>query len=192
MTTIGHERYPFSITALSEAKHPVPLTVGTNLSLYLHDPRTTRNLSGGGARLEMVGAGFPSPPRRPLTSSFQTLLNPDPIPHYAHLYQPGPLSILHLSSSGADWDGNGDIYVAGRFSSILNYDRRYFPKLRGTMHSGARLCSMASLPHPFASMEKDLARRGELSGTCSNICAQCFTACGSHTTRWTMLTEVYS
>jgi hypothetical protein len=68
-----------------------------------------------------------------------------------------------MSSSGEDWDGNGDIYVAGRFPSILNYDRRYFPKLRGTIHSGARLCSMASIPHPFANLENDLARRGELS-----------------------------
>jgi len=91
------------------------------------------------------------------------LLNPESSPNYAPLYQPGPLSILHLSSSGDDWDGNGDIYVAGRFPSILNYDRRYFPKLRGTIHSGARLCSMAALSHPFASLEKDLARRGELS-----------------------------
>jgi hypothetical protein len=81
----------------------------------------------------------------------------------AHLHQPGPLSILHLPSSGDNWDGNGDIYVAGRFASILNYDRRFFPRLRGTIHSGARLCSMASLPYPFASMEKSLARRGELS-----------------------------
>lgn len=60
-------------------------------------------------------------------------------------------------------DGSGDIYVAGRFSNILNYDRRFFPKLRGTIFSGARLCSMAFLDYPFASMEKDLARRGELS-----------------------------
>ncbi len=90
-------------------------------------------------------------------------MNPDPSPLYAHLHHPGPLSILHLPSSSDEWDGNGDIYVAGRFPSILNYDRRYFPKLRGTIHSGARLCSMASLPYPFASMEKDLARRGELS-----------------------------
>jgi len=95
--------------------------------------------------------------------NFRSLLNPAPSPDYAHLYQPGPLSILHLPSSGDEWDGNGDIYVAGRFPSILNYDRRFFPRLRGTIHSGARLCSMASLPYPFASMEKGLARRGELS-----------------------------
>lgn len=64
---------------------------------------------------------------------------------------------------GNDSSSSSEIYVAGRFPSILNYERRSFPKLRGTIHSGARLCSMTSLPHPFAFREKDLARRGELS-----------------------------
>jgi hypothetical protein len=113
-------------------------------------------------RLDSYDASF----RRPKQSGsldFRSLLNPEPSPLYTHLHHPGPLSILHLPSSGNDWDGNGDIYVAGRFSNILNYDRRFFPKLRGTIHSGARLCSLTSLPYRFASMEKDLARRGELS-----------------------------
>jgi hypothetical protein len=163
LSTISHDRFPFSITALSEAKHPTPLTVGTNLSLYLHDSRE-RRLSGtaGSDRLDSYESGFGSL-KSPKSLDCRSLLDPEPSPIYAHLYHPGPLSILHLPSSGNEWDGNGDIYVAGRFPSILNYDRRYFPKLRGTIHSGARLCSMASLPYPFASMEKDLARRGELS-----------------------------
>lgn len=164
LTAVSRETFPFTVTALSEAKYPVPLTVGTNLSLYLHDPRTRRssgNSSGESARLDSYAAGFGSFSG---TSSpdFRNILNPEPNPMYAHLNS-GPLSILHLPSSGDEWDGNGEIYVAGRFPSILNYDRRYFPKLRGSIHSGARLCSMASLPYPFASMEKDLARRGELS-----------------------------
>ncbi|KAH7391316.1 hypothetical protein BKA64DRAFT_100100 [Cadophora sp. MPI-SDFR-AT-0126] len=167
LSVINHESFPFSITALSEAKHPVPLTVGTNLSLYLHDPRA-RRFSGptdaGSDRIESYDTQFGSlGSKRSRGLDFRSLLNPEPSPLYAHLHHPGPLSILHLPSSGSEWDGNGDIYVAGRFPSILNYDRRYFPKLRGTIHSGARLCSMASLPYPFASMEKDLARRGELS-----------------------------
>ncbi|KAG0652005.1 hypothetical protein D0Z07_0925 [Hyphodiscus hymeniophilus] len=165
LSTMNHERFPFSITALSEAKHPVPLTVGTNLSLYLHDSRkrsSTAHISSDVERLDSYDVQFGSLSNQG-SRSFRSLLNPEPSPHYAHLYQPGPLSILHLLSSGSEWDGNGDIYVAGRFPSILNYDRRFFPRLRGTIHSGARLCSMASLPYPFASMEKDLARRGELS-----------------------------
>ena len=165
LSAVGRETFPFVITALSEAKHPVPLTVGTNLSLYLHDPRTrtsSGHLSSDDDRLESYAATFDSS-KGAGTSTFRSLLNPEPNPIYAHLSETGPLSILHLPSSGSEWDGNGEIYVAGRFPSILNYDRRYFPKLRGSIHSGARLCSMASLPYPFASMEKDLARRGELS-----------------------------
>ncbi|KAF8865427.1 hypothetical protein BDZ45DRAFT_684455 [Acephala macrosclerotiorum] len=164
LSTVSHERFPFSITALSEAKHPIPLTVGTNPSLYLHDPRARR--AGGGTsdstRIDSYDTAFASLGSSS-SSDFRTLLNPEPSPQYAHLHHPGPLSILHLPSSGDEWDGNGEIYVAGRFPSILSYDRRYFPKLRGTIHSGARLCSMASLPYPFASMENDLARRGELT-----------------------------
>ena len=164
LSVVSHQRFPFSITALSEAKHPVPLTVGTNLSLYLHDYREMRQEQSlvDDGKVNSLSATFSSS-RTPGPGGFRSLLNPEPSPDYAHLYQPGPLSILHLPSSNDEWDGNGDIYVAGRFPSILNYDRRFFPKLRGTIHSGARLCSMASLPYPFASLEKDLAKRGELS-----------------------------
>lgn len=170
LSIISHERFPFSITAISEAQHPIPITVGTNLALFLHDSRVSwrrRSLSTAG-RIDSFDTKFDS--RRIMGSPtslgplrLRSLLNPEPVPDYAPLYQPGPLSIIHLPSSGDNWDGNGDIYVAGRFSSILNYDRRYFPKLQGTIYSGARLCSLASLPYPFASMEKDLMRRGELS-----------------------------
>jgi hypothetical protein len=165
LSTISHERFPFSITALSEAKHPVPLTVGTNLALYLHDSRAKKSTGSASANIETIDS-FDSQfgsLRNSGSLDFRSLLNPEPSPYYAHLYQPGPLSIIHLPSSGNEWDGNGDIYVAGRFPSILNYDRRRFPALRGTIHSGARLCSMSSLPYPFATLEKDLARRGELS-----------------------------
>ncbi|KAH8679901.1 hypothetical protein BGZ60DRAFT_512698 [Tricladium varicosporioides] len=162
LSTITSEQFPFPITTLSEVKHPLPITVGTNRSIYLHD---TRNRGPGGqsswdqsGNLDAYNLTFGSNSR-----DFRGLLNPAPSPVYSHLYHPGPLSILHMPSSGSDWDYNGDIYVAGRFPSILNYDRRYFPKVRGTIHSGARLCSMASLPHPFSSMDKDLARVGELS-----------------------------
>lgn len=162
LQTVNHEAYPFSITALSEAKHPTPLTVGTNLSLYLHDSRQRANV-GSPSQIERLDSFKVTSGSTDKSFSFKSLLNPEPSSDYAHLYQPGPLSIVHLPSSGDDWNGNGDIYVAGRFPSILNYDRRNFPKLRGTIHSGARLSQIATLPYPFASMEKDLARRGELS-----------------------------
>lgn len=163
LTPISYDRFPFSITCLSKAMHPTPLTVGTNLALYLHDARSQRVYGDDDSiQLDSYEAGFGSL-KQSKTLDFRSLLDPEPSPIYAHLYHPGPLSILHLPSSGSEWNGNGDIYVAGRFPSILNYDRRYFPKLRGTIYSGARLSSMAYLPHPFSSMEKDLARRGELS-----------------------------
>lgn len=165
LSVVSHETFPFSITALSEAKSSIPLTVGTDRSLYLHDPRARRASRPAGSnsdRLDSYDALFDVVDRSK-NSDIRTLLNPEPNPLYTHLSHSKPLSILHLPTSGSEWDGNGEIYVAGRFSSILNYDRRYFPKLKGTIHSGARLASMACLPYPFASMEKDLARRGELS-----------------------------
>lgn len=53
---------------------------------------------------------------------------------------PGPLSIVH--------QGQDNIFIAGRFPSILSYDRRYFPKLHYVIHSGARLAALATLPYP--------------------------------------------
>jgi hypothetical protein len=57
---------------------------------------------------------------------------------YAHV-EPGPLSILH--------HGTHDILVAGRFPSILSYDRRFFPRLQSVIHSGARLSCLTMFPY---------------------------------------------
>ncbi|EKD18416.1 F-box domain-containing protein [Drepanopeziza brunnea f. sp. 'multigermtubi' MB_m1] len=165
LSVISHEKFPCLITAISEAKNPVPITVGTDRFLYLHDSRARRASGPADSDSDHLDSydtmfGYVE---RSNSLDFRALLNPEASPIYTHLSHSKPLSILHLPSSGSECDGNGEIYVAGRFPSILNYDRRYFPKLRGSMHSGARLASMASLPFPFASMEKDLARRGELS-----------------------------
>lgn len=161
LQVVAQEQFPFSISALSAARHPTPLTVGTNLSLHLHDTRVSirSNSVALDDRIDLVG--FEKGDKR--SKNFQRLFSPEPSPIYASLFRPGPLSILHMPTSRNEWDGNGDIYVAGRFPSILNYDRRYFPKLRGTIHSGARLCSMTSLPCPFSSLDRELMRRSELS-----------------------------
>lgn len=136
------------------------------MQLYLHDARapfcTAADVVDDRLDIEQE-IGISTSGHSYKHRDFRSVLNPDPSPVYTHLHQPGPLSILHLPSSGTDWDGNGEIYVAGRFPSILNYDRRYFPKLRGTIYSGARLAAMTWLPHPFSALDTDLARRGELS-----------------------------
>ncbi|KAI9874982.1 MAG: hypothetical protein M1830_009055 [Pleopsidium flavum] len=160
---VSHEQYPFSISALSEVKYSLPLTVGTTLSLHLHDPRighnakTSNHLSEG---LDHV-ATFPASPRS--QNDFHRLLSGDPILEPAPLFQPGPLSILHFNPVSDNPCQQGEIFVAGRFPSILNYDRRFFPKLRSTIHSGARLCGLTSLPYPFTSLEMDLMRQNQLS-----------------------------
>ncbi len=155
---MSQEKFPFSIAVLSEAKHTTPITVGTNLSLHLHDPRA--NL--------LHSVSYDAPERvdhivhMPGALTIQGLVNPRR-ENYCPLFQPGPLSIVHLPTSQDCWDTSGHIYVAGRFSNILNYDRRFFPKLKSTIFSGARLCSMTSIPYPFAAEVKDRMRRGELS-----------------------------
>nr|POE66107.1 hypothetical protein CFP56_54368 [Quercus suber] len=73
---------------------------------------------------------------------------------HATLAQPGPLSILSNDDS---------IWVAGRFTSLLNYDRRFFPRLRGTIFSGGRIASLASLPHPWIPQSLDLIRHPSTS-----------------------------
>ncbi|KAH0541725.1 hypothetical protein FGG08_003817 [Glutinoglossum americanum] len=162
LQVISHTKFPFSISALSATQNRVPLTVGTTLSLHLHDTRTrgTSGISNSsmGERCDLV-ANFPTSNRQ--HSVFRTLFDGrSEIATYAPLFQPGPLSILHSHSSEDFWDGDGDIYVAGRFPSILRYDRRMWPKLRGTIHSGARLCGLAALPYTV--MPQDCASAEEL------------------------------
>lgn len=153
----SYDRYPFAITALSEAAYPVPLTVGTSASLHLHDPRLGNN---GNSPTSLIServdthANVSRDPRYS-TTDFHRLSSGDPSQtDYATLFHPSPLSILHLNRSST-------IYVAGRFPSILNYDRRYFPNLHSTVHSGARLSSMVSLPNPD---HPTLAAAGEYNG----------------------------
>ena len=152
----AYDRYPFSISALSEAAHPVPLTVGTTLSLHMHDPRLGNNGSASSYTYisERVDSSYDFA-NGPMRNDFHRLnAGDDPRPEYATLYHPAPLSILHLNPSST-------IYVAGRFPSILSYDRRFFPKLTSTIHSGARLCSMTSLITPN---NPTLVAAGEYNG----------------------------
>lgn len=150
----SYEHYPFSITALSEAAYPIPLTVGTNASLHFHDPRLGNN---GGSPTSWISDRVDTTtstswdPRYSPTDFHRLGSGDHPQTNYATLF--APLSIVHLDPS--------TIYVAGRFPSILNYDRRHFPKLTSTIHSGARLCSITSLPNPSHPI---LAAAGEYNG----------------------------
>lgn len=140
LQVVSRTPYPFPITALSEARHPTPLTVGTNWTVHLHDTRKPPSVPAS-TRCELIGGATPS------ESSFSRLETGDFGGHVS-LAQPGALSILHLPTA-REWDANGDIWVAGRFTSFLNFDRRFFPRLRGAVHSGARISCLTSLPYPF-------------------------------------------
>jgi hypothetical protein len=138
------------------------VTVGTNLSLHFYDTRSSSSAGRVSANSERLDSISTKGLTRRTSQNYLGSRKPEPSP-VSTLFQAGPLSILHLPLFGDEMSGSGEIYVAGRFPSILNYDRRTFPKLRGTIHSGGRLCSMATLPYPFSLLEKDLARQGELS-----------------------------
>jgi WD40 repeat protein len=64
LRVISREKYPFPITALSEAKFPTPVTVGTNMTIHLYDPRDSKrkgmlSQSPPSTRIELI-AGYPS------------------------------------------------------------------------------------------------------------------------------------
>lgn len=159
LQVISRTPYPFPITALSEARHPTPLTIGTNWTVHLHDARLKPSVPDS-ARCELIGGA--SPP-----SSFSRLQTGDFGDHVS-LAQPGALSILHLPTT-REWDGNGDIWVAGRFTSFLNFDRRFFPRLRGTVHSGARLSCLTAIPHPFIPQEVRTCHPGVSAGLLDEV-----------------------
>lgn len=158
LRVISQQRYPWSIFALSqETDYSVPLTLATTLSLQIHDSRlsATEEKEAISLRCEKNSAPlFPELDIFAHTDSPQLQLqpngqpphrirSPEPTDQYAPLFQPGPLSILHPPAPHVN-----TILLAGRFPSILCYDRRFFPRLQSTVHSGGRLCGLASAPEP--------------------------------------------
>ncbi|KLU87991.1 F-box domain-containing protein [Magnaporthiopsis poae ATCC 64411] len=198
LKVVGSESFPWSITTLSATNPTLPLTVGTTLGVHLYDYRArgsaaTAVLSSG------VDGGIDGFDRLEANDhyrrSVRALFNDEPLPPCASLAQPGPLSILHLDRSGAAaWAGD-DIYVAGRFSNILHYDRRKFPSISGSIFSGARLCAMTSLPYPFSASDSEQRRKGQLSLNQVNAikadrCGSTLVACGEYNTKGSL--ELYS
>ncbi|SMY23424.1 unnamed protein product [Zymoseptoria tritici ST99CH_1A5] len=125
---VSSKEYSFPITALSSVSDDMPLVVGTSNTLHLYDARDPTYLPPPSSG-ELIGGRISS---------------------HAMLEEPGPLSILHTSSD--------EIYVSGRFKSLLSYDLRSFPRLRGTIFTGAPIACLASLPYPFIPRILDLLR----------------------------------
>ncbi|KAJ5544612.1 hypothetical protein N7461_006916 [Penicillium sp. DV-2018c] len=161
LKVISQQRYPWSIFALSqETDYSVPLTLATTLSLQIYDSRlsaveeeeaiSSRCEEMASSRTPKLGIfAHSDPPWFQLQSNGQRptrIRSPEPSDkeaNYAPLFQPGPLSILHPPAPHVN-----TILLAGRFPSILCYDRRFFPRLQTTVHSGGRLCGLASVPAP--------------------------------------------
>ncbi|KAF2458206.1 hypothetical protein BDY21DRAFT_284238, partial [Lineolata rhizophorae] len=177
---VSQQPFPFAVQALSEMRHPTPMTVGTSHTLHLYDPRSrtvaaaapvggNESLGGGDrtARCELIGGGGGggggAVPRGRRGNDFGRLFTGD-MPGTSHvtLSQPGPASILHLGERA--WDGSGDIWVGGRFTSLLNFDRRAFARPRRSVFSGARVSCLAALPHAFVPRELGPARDGAALG----------------------------
>ena len=161
LQVITQQRYPWTIFALSqESDYSAPLTVATTLSMQMYDSRLSAAAEEEAISLRCEQClGLPAESRAfslspsPLLRKCGRRIRIDmPLRedgNYASLFQPAPLSILHPPAPCVN-----NILLAGRFPSILCYDRRFFPRLQKAVHSGGRLCaltSVASTQFPWAS-----------------------------------------
>ncbi|RWA13692.1 hypothetical protein EKO27_g1411 [Xylaria grammica] len=187
LAVVTATRFERVVMTMSAANPTVPLTVGTFNGLYLHDYRIKYT-----PREQQQEVVEPLSPRHRDLSMI--LEDWRPLPLYAALAQPGPQYIHHMERPGQRDELSDDIFVAGRFTSILHYDRRMFPSIKGSLHSGGRLCSLTSLPYPFSSIDSSLRRRLELTEeqvTKSKSIAggRTLIACGEYNTKGSL--EVY-
>ncbi|PYH94729.1 F-box domain protein [Aspergillus ellipticus CBS 707.79] len=161
LNVVSQQRYPWSVFALSqETDYSVPLTLATTLSLHIYDGRMSAIEEEEAITLRceeptvslVPKSQIYSPPDSPLLQLQpdgrppHRIRSPDPSnnsDNYAPLFQPGPLSLLHAPAPHVN-----SIFLAGRFPSILQYDRRFFPRLQNTIHSGGQLCGLAAVPAP--------------------------------------------
>lgn len=150
LEVVDRESFEWSITALSPVHDGCPITVGTSLGIHLHDFRQR-------ARVRKEAA------ERLDDRPYRVIFDDEPLPPYASLSQPTPVSILHLPRTGSQPGVTNDIYVSGRFTSILHYDRRKFPSIVDSIHSGAMINTLAALPYPFSTVESEVRRYGEFS-----------------------------
>lgn len=164
LEVVSQQRYAWPITSLSqETCIDHPLTVGTSWSLNLYDPRVPMKdrsrspedlLRHKPARPEDSIAFLPNevkvsqtssslndPIRSKIEQSWRASrpLSRTTLETYAKI-EPGPLSILNHKDH--------EILIAGRFPSILSYDRRYFPRVAYDIYTGARLSCLTTIPFP--------------------------------------------
>ncbi|KAI1334329.1 hypothetical protein F5Y15DRAFT_409740 [Xylariaceae sp. FL0016] len=186
LAIVSNQPFEWSITTLSAATNGVPLTVGTIHGLHLYDCRAQYH--GRNEHYERIDNDSLC-----YDAGFSGVLNSRSLPPYAPLARSGPQSILHLEQAGCRDQLSDDIYVAGRFSSILHYDRRMFPAIRGSIYSGGSLCSLASLPHPFSTLHYELRRQFVLSAEqdleAKNTRGRTVIACGEYNTKGSL--ELY-
>ncbi|KAI1815213.1 F-box domain-containing protein [Poronia punctata] len=150
--------FEWDIKTLSTADPTVPLTIGTAKGLHLHDYRVHYS-----QRREDQVLVDPSGVLYDHPGTFKALAERRPPAPHSDLAKEGLQHIHHMSQPGRQDMLSDDIFVAGRFSSVLHYDRRMFPTIKGSIHSGGRICSLTSLPYPFSSLDSDLRRRLQLS-----------------------------
>ena len=159
LRVVHQTRCTKTIFALSqETDYSAPMTLATMSGLQIYDARLSPSEEEDAilARCEQspvrTGSDLYSHPDyqmfrlRPDGRPPQRIRSPKPVDRgatYDSLFQPAPLSILHPPAPHVN-----TILLAGRFPSILCYDRRMFPKLQQAVHSGARLCGLASVPAP--------------------------------------------
>lgn len=155
LQVVSRESFEWSITSLSAVHQGVPLTVGTSLGIHLHDFRT-RSMATRDAVERLDGAQYHD------CNIFRGIFDSKPLQPYAPLSQSTPISILHLPQPGSHDLVSNDVYVSGRFSNILHYDRRKFPTIVGSIWSGALIKSLAALPYPFSTVDTEVRRQAEV------------------------------
>lgn len=186
LQSVSQTSYSSPISALSEAGKG-PLTVGTSGRLYVYDARS-HHISPGErpelSRVERQGeaAEFLIAPESEIDRAIGGA-----VPY------PVPLSIIHLPVSMDNWSDSNDIYVAGRFPSIINYDRRFHGRPRSIIHSGASLSWLAHIPYPFSEQATASRRRAELSmdeaRSIKSAAGDTLVACGAYGSRGSL--ELY-
>ncbi|KAI0392338.1 F-box domain-containing protein [Xylariaceae sp. FL0594] len=191
---VARSAFDGMIKTMSTASPTVPLTVATAKSLYLHDYRD-RHLPRGSGQVTVdptpsnVSLFGRRDPTRLVADLRMTTASPA-----SFVTQEGPHYIHHMEKPGCRDSLSDDIFVAGRFTSVLHYDRRMFPAPKGSLHSGGRLCSLTSLPYPFSSLDSALRRHLELSEDQVNrsknvVGGRTLIACGEYNTKGSL--EIY-